>query len=672
MTLTAPAPAPPTGDLPPREHRARREPRRPRVRRAPSHARIVGEAGLLGLLLGALVVAPWVGHGYLVLLDWVSGPHDTLDPGVFGLAAAGLDALPWRLATAASRSLLGADVTAWLFVVLPFPVAAAGAAHLVGRGRLPAYAAALALTCTPLVVDRVEVGHVSYLLAIALLPWLAASALHAQRQQRWFSARTTGWLALSVAVSPHAAWIGGALLLAVLFSSRPTRRDLVRVFVTVVTAAGVYAYAISVLLANPPRLQVSSADLEAFATREGPGGLLPTVLTLHGFWRGGEGQVREVMGPAGWLLALVLLGTVGYGIVSLLRRRDPLGRVAATLVVLGAVLAVGAQGPVGDLYQLAFERVPLFAVMREPAKWLALVQLGYAIGLAGGVQAASRWADRQVEAGRSRPLLVAPVALALAPLLMLPALALGVGGRVQVSDYPDSWAVAERITSEAPGQVLALPWHGYQPYTFTGGRSVATVEGSYLSSSVLQSDAVELGPLRTNSTSLRQATVDRWVARGGEGGTEVLADLGVRWILLTRGAEDASYAWVGSLTGIRSALATSDLQLWEVTASRDVVGRLSRGSQAHYVVAAGAPGRIVVPEEYDAGWTLDGVPGRPTASGAIEFTAAAGPADIVYEPWALIRVGAAISVAVLLALLVAGLVEHRRDLPIGRRARRTP
>jgi hypothetical protein len=434
----------------------------------------------------------------------------------------------------------------------------------------------------------------------------------------------------------------------------------------------VYAYAISVLLANPPRVQVSSADLAAFATREGPGGLLPTVLTLHGFWRADAGQVRAVLGPPAAALAVLLLAVVAAGITSLLRRRSPLGRLATILIVAGTLLAVGTQGPTGELYALAFERLPLFAVMREPAKWLALVQLGYAIGLAAGVDAAARWSRRRVTDQRPRAALAAPALLALAPLVMLPALAFGLDGRIRVSTYPDSWAEVERVTAGRPGQVLALPWHGYQPYSFTGGRSVATVEGSYLSAPVLQSDSVELGPLRTNSTSARQATIDRWVARGGESGTAVLADLAVRWILLTRGDEDTSYAWVSSLPNLRPVIISPDVRLWEVVGVREVVERLSRRSQTHYVVAPGTPSRVVIPEEYDEGWTLDGAAGRPTASGAIEFTVGPGRSDIVFQPWRAIRLGAGVSVAVLVILLIAGLVEHRRDLTVLRRTRRSP
>ncbi len=64
-------------------------------------------------------------------------------------------------------------------------------------------------------MDRVTAGHVAFLLGLSFLPWLLSSALNARTQQRWFSARTAGWYALSIAVSPHMAWLGGMVLLLV-------------------------------------------------------------------------------------------------------------------------------------------------------------------------------------------------------------------------------------------------------------------------------------------------------------------------------------------------------------------------------------------------------------------------------------------------------------------------
>ena len=112
----------------------------------------------------------------------------------------------------------------------------------------------------------------------------------------------------------------------------------------------------------------------------------------------------------------------------------------------------------------------------------------------------------------------------LLPLAVLPALAWGLGRtRRRRSDYPASWAAAAERVDPAPARMLFLPWHGYQPFTFTQDRTVATPAGAFFPGPVLSSSAVEVGPLRSDSTSQQQAAMDDLVAAGG--GTDFAASL---------------------------------------------------------------------------------------------------------------------------------------------------
>lgn len=633
--------------------------------RSADHTRIVVETGLVGFVVGLLVVLPWVAGGYVLLLDWVSGPSSTISPGLYGLSDNALDAMPWRLGIEAMRTMVGPVVTSWLIVLLPFPIAAAGAAHLMRMGRLPSYAAGLAAVCTPLVVDRIMAGHVAYLLGISLLPWLLSSALNARTQQRWFSARTTGWYALAIAISPHMAWIGGVVLLMVTLLPRTSWRDATRLALTGLAAAAIYAYAAVVVLTGVPTLRIGDADLEAFATVPGPGGLLPTVLTLHGYWRDWDNQVRNVLGPAFWLLAAALAVVIVVGLLAMLRAGNRRGRLALGFIVVGAVLAVGTQGPFGWLYRLAFEHLPLFETMREPAKWLALVQLGFIIGFAAGVQQIQQ--STRVAAGVRRPLAIVAAAL---PLAMLPALAWGLGGQVSPSTYPQDWATAAMQVDPGPARTLFLPWHGYQPFAFTDERTIATPAAAYFPGPVLSSSAVELGALRSDSSSAQQAAMDELVAAGG--GPDfagALARLGVTHVALSRGPEDDRYAWLDTQPGLELVQDGSDLRLYRVTEPVPGIERLRSTGPASYAVDAGEPGTVIVPVEYSRGWQLDGRGGTPTAEGTIAFEVGPDAATIEYRPWQFIKVGILVSLGALLAILVAGLVEHRADLRL--RSRRS-
>lgn len=695
------------------------------------HARLVAESGLLGLVVGVLVVAPWVGEGYLLLLDWVSGPNLTLNAGVYGLSGSSLDAAPFRVATQLLRGVVGTSVTAWLLILVFFPLGAAGMSTLVRGGRWRRHTAAVVFVCNPFVVDRVRAGHVALLLGIACLPWLMRSAEHARTSNRWVALRPAAWFAVGMAISPHVFWLGGAVLVAVAMLPRPTVRDLVRTLQIGLSAAVVYAYGVVLYLADIDAIAVSGADLRAFATVPGPGGLLVTLLSLHGFWRDFEDQARTDLPTVLAIGALlVTLAAVLVGLARAWANDRTLGRPAVALTVLGLVLASGATGPFADFYTLLFERVPLFAVMREQQKWLALTVLGFAIGIG----AAAEWAVGAVRlrlaagtSGSARRLgsATAGVAVGLActtlALVSAPALLWGLGGRVATSEYPEGWYQADALIGNGDEAVLFLPWHGYQPFAFTDGRGVATPAEAFFRRPAISSDAVELAELRTSSTSLRQAYVDQLVARGGGGAFgRLVAPLGVRWVAVARGEEDDAYAWVARQPDLERVLSTESMDVFRVIpdgtgrveARRDLAdldavvaaartgvlgteavtagagppaadsgelpstaaGGIERSSRTTWTVAPGAPGWVVVPEEWSTGWQVEGRPGVPTAAGTVALPVAADAAVVEFAPWTWLRRGLAVSLLGLAGLLVLGLVEHRADIAlfVGRHSRRHP
>ncbi len=606
------------------------------------------EGMLVGLAVGLAVVLPWTRPGYLMLLDWVSGPHATLNPGVYGLSGSSLDAMPFRVATQGLRALLGPATTAWVLLLAFFPVMAGGVAHLVRGSRWRTWPAALAAVLNPFVVERVGAGHVAFLLGCSLLPWLAASAEGARREGRWFSARSAGWYALAIAISPHAAWLGALVLVAGALLPRPRPRDLVRTVLVVLAAACVYTYAAVLWLTGTHTIAVTQADLEAYATRTGPGGIWVTVLSLHGYWRGGDGVPRTTLGLLGPVVLVVVLALVALGLSRAVRLRPALGLPWAALTLLALPLAIGVDGPLDTAYRLALDHVPLFAAMREQEKWLALAMIGYAVGLGYAVEGLR---ERSLVRGRTAPYgsppprrvgtriaACAAVAAALLPLTSAPSAFWGLGGRVATSAYPSSWYTADELLGDGDEGILFLPWHGYQPMPFTDGRTVATVGGAFFRRPVLASDAVELPGLRTDSTSARAAYADRLVASAGGGrplGPQ-LAPLGVRWVVLARGEEDERYAWLDD-AGMTEVASAPELRVWDAGPAIDP--RLSRTSPTSWAVAAGPPGRVVVPEEFSTGWQLDGRPGTATPQGTIAFDVDASAHEVGYAPWTALRWG---------------------------------
>jgi hypothetical protein len=349
------------------------------------------------------------------------------------------------------------------------------------------------------------------------------------------------------------------------------------------------------------------------------------------------------------------------------------------------------------VYRLAFDVLPLFEAMREQQKWLALVVLGYAVGFGCGVE----WLAQ-------RPSRVLAVVAGALPFVMAPWLVWGLGGSIRTSDYPQGWAEASAAMGPGQGSVLFQPWHGYQPFEFTDGRTVATPAAAFFARPALVSDAVELPGLRSDSTSLRSAYVDRIVADAGADALgPLLAPLGVEYVAVAEGVGPPEETdWVAGQPGIEQVMTSPTMTLYRVT--RSAVGRvvsarvadfdaavvgyrdlgwgteavlptdsgtsgapqestasggITRSSPTVWAVAPGQPGWVVIPEEWSAGWIADdGSAAVPTLAGTAAVRVGSDATEVRYGPWRLLRPAILGSLAVLVALIIGGLVEHRREL----------
>jgi hypothetical protein len=661
---------------------------------------LTAESVLLGLIAGVLVVAPWTRSGYLLLLDWVSGPHQALSPGLYGLDPAALDALPYRLATHGIRTVFGAGATSWLMILAYFPIVAGGVSALAGGSRWRRHPAALFACLNPFVVERIQAGHVPFLLAVALLGPMAASAVHARRRGRWFAARPAGWYALAISVGAHAAWLGATLLVAIAMLPRPRWPDLVRTVVVIVSAGCVYAYAAVVVANAILTVRVGDQDLDVYRTYPGPSGLAATVFTLRGFWRGAADsspQAALSVVPATVLVVSALAG------LALMCRREPVIGVPLTVVtVAGLTLGAGVDGPLGAVYRIAFDVLPLFEAMREQQKWAALGMLGYAVGVGATVEVVMTRLRSSTSGLRQAVAITAAPALIGMYATLGAALVWGLGGTVRVSHYPQAWYTADRIMGAGDESVLFLPWHQYQPFAFTAARSVATPAGAFFRRPVLSSDAAELGQVRTNSASRRMAYLDELIARGGGGQFgQLIAPLGVRYVALARDRESDMYAWLDRQLDLAPVLRTRELDLYRVSAEgtgrvvsarngdlpdalgwaakrrlgtetvlsgagdgvvpSTASGGVRRAGSTQWQVAEGAAGWVVVPEEWSANWTAGDQVTRPTVAGTVAVRAGTGAFTVRYAPWKWLRLGLVVSLSSLAALLVAGVLEHRRE-----------
>ncbi|HUP68539.1 MAG TPA: hypothetical protein VM142_01865 [Acidimicrobiales bacterium] len=690
------------GDLPEREQDtgALPVPRR--------HEQLVTLAQVsIAAAVGMAVVLPWLGQ--VLLLDWVLGPHVPVPRSFWGLDDGLQSGMPLALLIVGVTHLVGAVTLSWLVIAAALVVGGVGAGRLVSGTLWARLAAGTLYVVNPLMFDRIFAGHVGYLLAYAVLPFAASSILRWRDHISWRGMRPALWLALATVLTPHFFWIGGVVLLAHVVTSR-TRRSLAWVGLVVGATLLTSAYFIVPSVGRSANVRVGEPDLVAYRTRADPTfGLAFNVAGLYGFWRPEPKLPKEDVG--GWpvfLGAIVLLG--GAGLWKAGRSRDEASRHLAHMLAVGGavgfVLALGDQGPTGPAFRFLFDHLPGFAIMREPQKFVALLALAYAVGFGFAVNDLTRRTR-----GRRGRLAVGALAVGL-PILYTPTLFFGLAGRVDTTQYPSSWATADRLMGTGDGKVLFLPWHQYLAFPFTG-RVIANPADGVFRRDAIEGDNVELANLATSSTLTRSAYLEFLFANGEKlcAFGALTAPLGVEYVALAAGADSPRYRpWLDRQVDLKRVLDRPEMVLYRNTAYAGVGSRTARPSRAAdwgdlatlvnrgvlepgpyrvtvqgpgpvapescdgarpapasggtdavrtaspvaYRVPPGPAGFVGLPEPFDPSWRLDGRKPVELAGGTVGFATDGSPGTARFGQWRRVLAGYSISMVAVVALAVGG------------------
>ena len=423
--------------------------------------------------------------------------------------------------------------------------AALGAARLVPTGRtLTAVVAAFAYAWTPYLAERLLLGQWGLLLAYAALPWLVAAArdLHAGRP---------GALArLVLAAAPAAVTpTGGLIALTTVLVLVPGRRRVV----PALAVAALNAPWVVAALTSAAGGRSDPAGVAAFAARgENWGGAWMALAGTGGIWNAQTAPASR-SSPLVPIATVALLAVCVVGFVEL-RRRWPGGawRLGA-LALASFVLAAAGTAPGAPVLEWLVANVPGAGLLRDGQKFLIPYALLVAVSLSVGAEVLADRLARRFDANAGRVVLVAA---ALLPVAVLPDLAFGAAGQLRPVRYPADWdAVAARVAA-APGEVLSLPFEGYQRYGWARGVVVRDPAPRYLDAPVLINDALRVGAVTVDGENPRAAAVAALVDAG-----RPVAGLGFRWVLVRK--EPGVGVPPGVLSGLRIAYDGPDLALWE-------------------------------------------------------------------------------------------------------------
>ena len=468
--------------------------------------RVRSRVGLLtGVALALLLLAPVLGPGYVLVRDMVFVPRLPLGGQLLGRDGVPRG-VPSELVVALASRVIA---TGWLqdALLLGLVIGGAwGAARLAPTtSRTGAVVAAATYGWSPYLHERLLLGQWALLVGWAVLPWAVRASL------AW-RAGHTGWWAICWLLVAALAGANALLLvgLAVVVCGRPGRA---------LAATAVLALPWAVPGALQEMATGDRAGVSAFAANsDTPFGVLGSLLTGGGVW-------SSTAIPAGRSAGSALAVVVFVLALSGLRRvTTQFGFRLLLLAGAGLVLALLGRLPLaGDALRWAVVHVPASGLLRDGQKWVAPVVLISAVSAAAGVDLLLA----KLAPGRRRALVT--VLLALLPVAALPNAAWGEGGRLHSSHYPAAW---ERVTRQAQGAVLVLPWTLYRAFPWTHEQVVLDPAVKLLQRPVVN-DALPLADRTVAGEDLLAVELDA-AARAGTPLLPALRASGISQVLVER------------------------------------------------------------------------------------------------------------------------------------------
>jgi hypothetical protein len=495
------------------------------------------DTGLVGLAVGVgsglIVLAPLLrdpGRGFTLLYDMVFVPNPPITALSLGIDGSVPRAVPTDFVVAVLAKVIPAAAVQQLALLAIFALGGWGVARL-SPPRWWAQAAAAVFFCwNAYVYERLAIGHWSFLLGYALLPWICAAAVRARTGSM---AALVLWLGFAAACGSTTAVLGAALGLVMV---RPISFGRARMAILTASVIGLSLPWLLPSLARASDIPADSRGVRAFATHaDGPLGAVGSALSLGGLWN----KVTWPSERGTWVGALAALAVVVI-VVGLGARplwSDSALRPLGYLAGAGFVLAVLSALPLGvDVVRMLVVDIPGGGLIRDSQKFLALPALWLALCAGHAVDRVASHAEFQAPA----------LLLAVLPILVLPDLAFGVGGRLSPVRYPADLISLQRTLDYAPaGDVAVLPWLQYRRFGWDGNRILLDPLPRLLDRRVIVDDDLPLSSGTINGEDPRAARIGVALAAGQDAGM-VLRSAGVRYVVVLTDQPGASTAELGN------------------------------------------------------------------------------------------------------------------------------
>ncbi|MFA5184152.1 MAG: hypothetical protein WC456_01350 [Patescibacteria group bacterium] len=324
-------------------------------------------------------------------------------------------------------------------------------------------------------------------------------------------------------------------------------------------------------LANFVDQGITAQDLAAFQTAgKTPGETLSNVLLMSGFWGKDQYRYLDLTTTPGWQRSFIFLAPlIIYGVFISFRRRSKKEKIFSVGLILifiaAVVLAFGVKVPlVRGLNLFLYDHLPFYKGLREPQKWVAVIIPIYLYYLTIG--AAKLRQAKIASANRA----VAGVILAAVIIMAAPSLLWGFNRQVIPTPYPADWYETDQFLINRAAQsygcndrILFLPWHLYMHFNWVG-KIVANPAPHFFTCQILSGTNMEWGGIYDNSQSADGQIIAAWLADQGRSGAPLLAGSPVRYIILAKEVDFASYLWLNTRPYLQLIKETPTLLVYEI------------------------------------------------------------------------------------------------------------
>lgn len=544
------------------------------------------------VLIILAIITPWfLKPGYLFMTDMVWGPKISLDwTGSWFL---------FNLLVKSLSFVLPIDFLEKIFISGIFLLILLGGRLLVkaileyndpsaapSRGLI--FVLSLFALFNPFVYDRALYGQFGVILSYGCLLFVAAYLLRAYRTldfKNFYPAAI--FTALALMFSVHFIFLLAPFYLLFIIGLIEKRREIKPIgsarnfwlaalfsvlIVLVLNANWLFAIAFKASpLTNFVEQGITTQDLAAFATAgKTPAETFSNVLLMSGFWGKDQYRYFDLTIAPGWQRGFILLAPlILFGLYLSFRRRSRPAKIfsASLLVIFAAavVLAVGIKSPLTNgLTLFLYNHFPLYKGLREPQKWVAVLIPIYLFYLTLGAARLSR--AKIIRENR----LTSGFILAAIIVMQASYLFWGFNRQASPTAYPADWYEANQLLVNRSPQsygcadrVLFLPWHLYLSFNWVG-KIVANPASAFFTCPVLSGTDMEWGGIYDNSQSPDGAAVASWLAAQGKTGVPILSGPPIRYIILAKEVDFASYSWLNSLSYVKLLLETKTLLVYEI------------------------------------------------------------------------------------------------------------